>query len=840
MKLKKVALLFTFGLAIAAIAGCNKSDGEAPGKTYYNISFLNDDQSLLKKVEVEEGQLPAYEGTPEKAATAEYTYTFNGWDKEIVAAKEDTSYVATYTSTKRSYTVKFVDADGTELQKETLEYGVTPTYKGTEPTKAQDAGATYAFAGWDKQIAVVTEDATYTATYSSQVRQYLVKFLDENGTELQSGLVNYGATPAYNGTPTKAPTAQYEYEFAGWDHAIAPVTEEATYTATYSQSTRKYTVHFDSDGGTEIADQLVEYGSPATKPDDPTKARDSENIYFFEEWDDENGAEYDFGALVTGNVNLTAIYDAVSATEHGDRCTYIHYEGKEATYVEPGYEEFWYCELHEDYVLVKPDDDDKIVEATEPFDGVIASTDDRYLPRIANGEIYLKLDIGSYTGGEALVYSNDSFEHIVKVSFKAKIEGEKVENKSAWWGVGISATHDLYGGLYSNGGYYPLDNHWRTYSISADVRAEEGFVNFVHAAGEFAESSALYLDDIKIEYDYGDEVIYEDFQGDEYQLGFDEEFVSLEGVRNDNNYAHLVVGNDSFKSTEYALLFAKDNYSSIQSVSFNARIHSTETSWWGVGITDGQTDPDIYGGRFNGHQGGTWYDVSVSADEEWHTVKKNNTGNGIVMFGTECGHFAAGSTIDIDDIVIELEDGTKITEDFEGAVVFTMYMDKPDNDNSKNVYLLSEEVEEYDPTKDRFFRLDATTLSSTSTLHTADQLTGVVEISFKARITGGPKDGTNPWFGFGVSDDLSIYHGMHTKSYSFDGEWHDFTIAINPAENGYVKLIQAAGEFVNGTTIDIDDVEITYNNGAESLSECFDDIYNIGLVMETSYSIVEK
>ncbi len=76
----------------------------------------------------EYGMVPSYTGAPTKAATAEYTYTFKGWDKEIAAAKADVTYTATFTSTPVNYTIEFmkpyVDNNGDLDHK--AEYVVVP------------------------------------------------------------------------------------------------------------------------------------------------------------------------------------------------------------------------------------------------------------------------------------------------------------------------------------------------------------------------------------------------------------------------------------------------------------------------------------------------------------------------------------------------------------------------------------------------------------------------------------------------------------------------------------------------------------------------------------------
>lgn len=252
-KFKKFALLCTAILAsftMAVASSCaffepvdsssdsiNSSD-PAPDdssieKSKYIVTFKNDDGTVLQEVEVEEGEMPMYNGdTPTKAEDAQFTYTFAGWDKTVVEATGEAIYTATYSTTTKKYVIKFVDEDGTVLQSSEVEYGVMPIYNGTDPIKTGDVQYSYTFEGWG-EVKAVTGEATYTATYKEVTNKYVVKFVNEDGTVLQSSEVEYGAKPVYEGTPTMKPNAPYSYVFIGWDKTIAEVTGDVTYTAKY-------------------------------------------------------------------------------------------------------------------------------------------------------------------------------------------------------------------------------------------------------------------------------------------------------------------------------------------------------------------------------------------------------------------------------------------------------------------------------------------------------------------------------------------------------------------------------------------------------------------------------
>ena len=60
--------------------------------------------------------MPEYTGEIPPLHTAEYTYTFSGWEPELTGVTQYAVYNAVYTQTKNQYEVIFKNWDGTVIQ----------------------------------------------------------------------------------------------------------------------------------------------------------------------------------------------------------------------------------------------------------------------------------------------------------------------------------------------------------------------------------------------------------------------------------------------------------------------------------------------------------------------------------------------------------------------------------------------------------------------------------------------------------------------------------------------------------------------------------------------------
>ncbi len=199
----------------------------------YTVTFVNYDGKVLLTQTVEEGKSATAPAAPTKPSTEQYVYTFSGWDADFTNVKSNITVTAQFTESVRKYTVKFVSS-GTVIDTQEVEYGADATAPA-DPTKPADAQYTYTFTGWDKGFTNIVEDVTVTAQYSTTVNKYSVVFLDWDGTELDSQMVEYGKSATAPADPTRPADSNYTYVFAGWDKDFSGIAGDTVVTAKYDE-----------------------------------------------------------------------------------------------------------------------------------------------------------------------------------------------------------------------------------------------------------------------------------------------------------------------------------------------------------------------------------------------------------------------------------------------------------------------------------------------------------------------------------------------------------------------------------------------------------------------------
>ncbi len=248
---------------------------------------------------------------PVREPNDDYTYTFTGWTPELGKVTSDVTYTATYQENPIKYTIIFKNDGGTEIERHLLARNEFPVCENL-PTR------TGFILQWEPQLAAVTGDQTYTATWIPEAPEsYAITFYDHNGTMLKPlegedpYMVAVDDTPEAPSNPSgKLSTIEYDYVFDHWSPAIEPVsaTGPKVYTAVYRQEPRKYTISFyDETGATKIGEQILAYGETPVAPE-VTKKEPEPGMRYTYVWQNMDDASKNI-ETVTGDANYKPVFD---------------------------------------------------------------------------------------------------------------------------------------------------------------------------------------------------------------------------------------------------------------------------------------------------------------------------------------------------------------------------------------------------------------------------------------------------------------------------------------------------------------------------------------------------
>ncbi len=243
--------------------GGNWADGFTPKDFYYK------DEGLL---------------LPDASKLERTGYTFAGWETSEPTAdtiKCSAKWIAD------TYTVTFDSTGGGEVTTKTIDvlYG---EQLGDMPVPIRTG---YFFRGWyDAPVegkCYGNSDGKGTSRYDKtenctlyaqwEINRYTITFDTAGGSEIAPITQDYDTAITAPADPTRE-----GYTFIGWDMEIPTTMPAENMTVTAQWEINRYTITFDTAGGSEIAPIMQDYGTAITAPADPTREG-----YTFIGWDRE-------------------------------------------------------------------------------------------------------------------------------------------------------------------------------------------------------------------------------------------------------------------------------------------------------------------------------------------------------------------------------------------------------------------------------------------------------------------------------------------------------------------------------------------------------------------------
>ena len=216
----------------------------------------------------------------------------------------------TVTACKKTptYTITFDTDGGSTVKEQKVEEGAKVS-KPADPTRVGHEFENWYLANtqtpFDFDNTLVNQDMTIKAKWN--VNQYSISFDTDGGNPLTIDTItkDFGSTVSQPNAPTKR-----GYTFRGWfeEGAEAPYVfnkiEARNVSLKAKWEVRKYSIIFDSDGGTKVETITKLFGEKVEKPADPIKEG-----YTFEGWYEATSLfAYTFNTIEAREVSLKAVW----------------------------------------------------------------------------------------------------------------------------------------------------------------------------------------------------------------------------------------------------------------------------------------------------------------------------------------------------------------------------------------------------------------------------------------------------------------------------------------------------------------------------------------------------
>lgn len=148
------------------------------GVTFYNY----DGKVLFADEHVTYGSSVSYTGkSPSRPSDEKNDYTFLGWDTDVSFITGDTEVHALFNATPRRYSIRFLNEDGTLYEQIFATYEEDVRGSVPDPVKEPEGNITFLFIGWDADLSCIVGDMTVSPIFEAQTT-CMITFRDTDGT----------------------------------------------------------------------------------------------------------------------------------------------------------------------------------------------------------------------------------------------------------------------------------------------------------------------------------------------------------------------------------------------------------------------------------------------------------------------------------------------------------------------------------------------------------------------------------------------------------------------------------------------------------------------------------
>ena len=171
--------------------------------------------SVCNEITVKQEVIPAAGHKPEVRNAVEATLTTPGYTGDTYCSVCNELLEEGKEIPKTGAHITWV-IDGEVVAEEDYLKGTMPSFKGSTD-KAPDENYRYTFTGWNPEVVVAEEDATYTAQYSATARVFYTITFNANGGvgEMAAQIFEVGVDTALNANTF----TRENYKFTGWNTA---------------------------------------------------------------------------------------------------------------------------------------------------------------------------------------------------------------------------------------------------------------------------------------------------------------------------------------------------------------------------------------------------------------------------------------------------------------------------------------------------------------------------------------------------------------------------------------------------------------------------------------------